>query len=278
MKISICHYSYHRCWTEEGWDCDRLAQEVREIGADAVDFHAGMLGSTEGAASKILSAVEKHGLELSGLSLSNNFNQEDPVALREQIDNVKNWLQVAAEVKAPVSRIFGGHIADRNNPADLAKGFDIMMPALQEVVDEAEKLGVILALENHGGLPCTGEEQVKVIETINSPNLKATIDVGNYMQACQEGHDGSAVAAHLAAYIHFKDFKKIAPLEGSPLAWGIEACTVGEGDVEHLKCLQAINAVGYKGFIAIEYEGPDDEKIGVPESLAYTKQVIEQLA
>ncbi len=151
------------------------------------------------------------------------------------------------------------------------------MLALQEVVAEAEKLGVILALENHGGLPCTGEEQVRVIETISSPNLKATIDVGNYMQACQEGHEGSAAAAHLAAYIHFKDFRKIASPEGSSLPWSIEACTVGKGDVDHLKCLQAIYTTDYKGCIAIEYEGPDDEKIGVPESLAYTKEVIGKL-
>ena len=39
------------------------------------------------------------------------------------------------------------------------------------------------------GLPCSGEEQIEVIEKINSPFLKATIDVGNYMQCGQSGDE-----------------------------------------------------------------------------------------
>lgn len=277
MKISICHYSYHRCWKEESWSCDRLAEEVKKIGADAVDFHAGLVGDPSTAAPQILTALEKYELELSGLSMSNNFNTDDPELLKAQKENVKSWLKVAAEINAPVSRIFGGHCSDRSNPDLLEAAFKAIIPALEDVVTEAERLGVVLALENHGGLPCTGEEQVKVIETINSPSLRATIDVGNYMQGGQEGHDGTAAAAKHAAYIHFKDFKKTNPPEGSRLPWGIESCTVGAGDVDHLKCLRALKGAGYEGFVAIEYEGPDDERKGVPESLAFTRNVINRL-
>lgn len=278
MKISICHYSYHRCWEAGNWDCDRLAQEVKSIGADAVDFHTRYLGDPETAVERILLAVNNHGLELSGLSHGNNFNVEDDATLREQVENVKRWLQVAAEIKAPVSRIFGGHIADRSDADALAKACDRIIPAIQEVTEEAEKLGVVLALENHGGLPCTGLEQVRVIEKINSPFLKATVDVGNYMQAGQEGHEGSAVAAKFAAYVHFKDFIKTAPKEGSNQVWGLQACTVGAGDVDHLKCLQELKDAGFEGYIAVEYEGSEDETIGVPKSLEFTKRVISQLA
>ena len=134
----------------------------------------------------------------------------------------------------------------------------------------------MLALENHGGLPCTGEEQVQVIEAIGSKHLRATIDVGNYMQGGQEGHKGTAVAAKYATYIHFKDFKKI-PDESSPAGWKPGACTVGKGDVDHAKCLQALKNAGYDGFIAIEYEGPEDESVGVPESTEFTKKIIQSL-
>ena len=37
-------------------------------------------------------------------------------------------------------------------------------------------------------------EQVEVIEKINFPFLKATIDVGNYMQCGQAGDEGTRVA------------------------------------------------------------------------------------
>lgn len=274
MKISICHYSFHRRWKNENWDAERLAREVKAVGAQAVDFHAGLLGDPATAADKIRGALDKTGLALSGLSMSNNFNADSPEAIRGQIETVKTWLKVAAAVKAPVSRIFGGHIKDRGDKEQLKSGFARIVPALKEVTAEAERLGVVLALENHGGLPCTGEEQVEVIEKIGSPNLKATIDVGNYMQGGQEGHVGTGVAARLAAYVHFKDFKKTPPPENSPLPWGIAACTVGRGDVDHRKCLDALKKAGYKGYVAIEYEGPEDEAVGVPESFEFTRKTI----
>lgn len=273
MKISVCHYSFHRTWAAEKWTCERLAQAVKDLGADGVDFHAGLLGSTAAAAAKIKAALRKTGLTLSGLSVSNDFNVESDADFKKQVDTVIAWLRVAAEVRAPVSRIFGAGIKDRNDRAAFRACRERVLKGLRIVVKEAEKLGVVFALENHGGFPCTGEEQVEVIRTINSPSLRATIDVGNYMNGGQEGHVGSAIAAPYAAYVHFKDFVK-APDSRSPWGWGIHACTVGKGAVNHRECLQALKNAGYDGFVALEYEGPEDEKIGVAESMTYTKDVM----
>jgi sugar phosphate isomerase/epimerase len=269
VQTAICHYSYHRTWDREKWDCIKLAETVKGLGVDAIDFHARLLGNPGSAAKRVTEALDRTGLILSGLSFSNNFNQEDPAEMRQQIDSVIEWIGIASELKAPVSRIFGGHVADRSDKAALDRGFERIIEGLRAVVEAAEKSGVILALENHGGLPCSGEEQVKVIETIGSANLRATIDVGNYMQCNQEGHEGTAVAARYAAYVHFKDFKR---KPGTPK--GIEPCTVGQGDVDHARCLQALLEAGYGGFVALEYEGLDDEMRGVEASAAYMKDVV----
>lgn len=273
MKKSICHYSLHRMWRTQNWTCLQLAEHVKSLGCEGIDFHAGLMGSTAGAAQKIREALKKTGLTLSGFSLGNNFNQEDTTLFKEQVDTVKAWLEVAAEVKAPVSRIFGGHIKDRSNQEQLQRGFELILAGLGQVVKAAEKLGVVLALENHGGLPCTGEEQVDVIQQINSKNLRATVDVGNYLQGGQEAHVGSAIAAAYCSYVHFKDFRK-TPSQNSSLPWGLQACIVGTGDVDHLKCLTALKKAGYNGFVALEYEGPEDEKIGVPQSLEFMNKVM----
>jgi sugar phosphate isomerase/epimerase len=273
MKKSICHYSLHRTWKAKQWTCLQLAEHVKSLGSEGIDFHANLLGTTEGAAQKIKEALQKTGLVLSGLSLGNNFNMEEPEKFKQQVDYVKSWLRVAAEVKAPVSRIFGGHIKDRSNKDQLKKSFDLIFEGLGQVVKEAEKLGVVLALENHGGLPCTGEEQIDVIKKFNSKNLRATVDVGNYLQGGQEGHVGSAIAAPYCAYVHFKDFRK-TPSQDPNMPWGLIASIVGVGDVDHLKCLTALKQAGYNGFVALEYEGPEDESIGVPQSLEFMNKVM----
>lgn len=275
MRKAICHYSFHRRWKKEKWTPDRLAEEVKSLGVEGVDFHVGSLGDPSEAPELIISAIEKHGLVLSGLSLSNNFNQENGENFRREIDTVKQWIPAAVKVKAPVSRIFGGHLSaeQRGDLALKEASRQRVLDALGELVKEAEKAGLIFALENHGGLPCTGEEQVEIIEAINSPSLKATIDVGNYMQGGQEGHIGTKIAAKHAAYVHFKDFKKLPDPSASP-PWDLKSCIVGEGDVDHRTCIQILRQVGFDGFVALEYEGVEDEMIGVPRSVEYMNEVL----
>lgn len=279
MRKAICHYSFHRRYAEEKWDPRRLVEEVRALGIEGIDFHARLLGIPPAqAAGVIRSALAGSGLTLSGFSLGNDFNQEDPARFRSQVDAVKGWLPVAAEIGAPVSRVFGGHlpIEKRQDPAAKAKGRQWILDGLGEVVKVAEKLGVVLALENHGGLPCTGEEQVEVIRAINSRCLRATIDVGNYLSGGQEGHVGTAVAAGEAAYVHFKDFRKV-PDATAPFGRKLVSCVVGAGDVDHRACLRALMKSGYDGFVALEYEGVESEVTGVPQSVAFMKQVMAEV-
>ena len=276
MKPAICHYSLHRRWKAENWTLDRLMEEVKQLGLGNIDVHAGMLGAPDGAAAKIKAALAKSGLTLSGLSMSNSFSSDKPEEFRVQVDTVKRWIQVAAQVRAPVSRIFGGQLSlqHRNDPVIRKQKYRQIMDGLGEVTREAEKHSLILALENHGGLPCTGEEQVEVIRTINSPSLKATVDVGNYMNGGQEGHIGSRLAAPCAAYVHFKDFSKVADPQ-FPWGWKPVACVLGEGAVNHRACLEALRDEGYNGFVALEYEGVEDEQTAVPKSVAYMKRVMQ---
>jgi len=267
MKIAVCHYSLHRVFVEQQWTLNKFAEYVKELDVPGIDFHVRFLDSPETAADKIQAALDATGLELSGLSMSNNFNVQNEKKYREQIDTVKVWLKVANQVNAPVSRVFGGHINDRSNPDMLNQGMENVLNALKELVPVAEEQGVILALENHGGLPCTGKEQVEIIEKINSPYLRATIDVGNYMQAPQDGAEGTAIAAKHCAYLHFKDFRRLP--DGK-----LKATVVGEGDIDHRKCMQSVVDAGFDDYVALEYEGSEDELTGVPKSIQYMKDVV----
>jgi sugar phosphate isomerase/epimerase len=275
MKISMCHYSLHRTWKEEGWSLNRLADYVSSLGVEGIDFHTRLIPA-DTTGEKLRRVVSDAGLELTGVSFSNNFNIPDPDERKAQIEQVQSWIRLAADARAPVSRIFGGHLKDRTDPKARQEGMKIILDALAQVAETAEESGIVLALENHGGLPCLGEEQAEVIETVASPNLKATVDVGNYMQCGQEAQVGTRLAAKYAAYLHFKDFLKVDD-PSTPWGWNIEPCTVGEGSVDHLACLRALSEAGYAGYIAIEYEGKEAELSGVPKSVEYTRTVVEEL-
>jgi sugar phosphate isomerase/epimerase len=273
MKTAICHYSYHRIWDSQGWDCLKLAETIGSLGVDGIDFHARLLGDPADAAERIRKALQATGLTLSGLSLSTNFNHADPEARKREEDGILPWLRVAADVKAPVSRIFGGHMKDRSDRSSLQQGLRWIVESLKAVAEQAEKLGVVLALENHGGLPCTGQEQIEVIRTVNSPALRATVDLGNYLVCGQEGVEGTRIAAEYAAYVHVKDCRKV-PDGSRKWGWRPESCVLGRGDVDIAGCLAELRKKDYQGFLALEYEAEDNELTGVAESIQHLKTLL----
>lgn len=276
MHASICHYSYHRTWESKGWDCLALAKTVKALGVGAVDYHVRFLGEPGTAASRVRAALDETGLELSGISLSNNLNRADSDEFEAEIASTVSWIRLAAEVEAPVSRIFGGHVADRSDSTALDAGFNRIIDGLGRLATEAEKYGVVLALENHGGLPCTAEEQIDVIRKINSANLRATVDIGNYMGCGQESVSSCAISAPYAAYVHVKDFSKKKSTR-TPWGWEHESAVLGAGAVDVPGCLKTLSDSGYDGYVALEYEAATDEESGVPESVDYLKSVLEEL-
>ena len=276
MDISMCHYSLHRTWERERWSIAELIDYVASLGVPGIDFHTRLI-PPEVTGRELRRAVSDAGLALTGVSFSNNFNLPDAGERADQVERVRGWIRLAADAGAPVSRVFGGHLHDRADDRAREEGRKLILDALAIVARTAEEYGVVLALENHGGLPCTAEEQIGVIESIGSPNLRATIDVGNYMQCGQEGHEATRLVAPYAAYVHFKDFWKVDEAS-SPWGWSIEPCTVGDGDVDHAACLRALVEVGYERSIAIEYEGTEDELTGVPRSVEYTRSVMDDTA
>ncbi len=271
MKLAMCHYSLHRRWKDEDWDIDRLTDEVAALGIDGIDYHVGLLGTQEGTVERIRAALERTGLVLSGFSLSTNFNLPDAAAFDAHIEDTLSWMRLAEELKAPACRVFGGG-ADRGDPKAVADGLERVLRALRVLAPEAERMGLVLALENHGGLPCTGEEQVEVIEAVDSPAVKATVDVGNYMQGGQSGVEGTEAAARQAAYVHVKDNKVLAAPDDRGRTF--EACTIGDGDVDIPACLRILKEAGFDDFVALEYEGTEPEETGVPRSVEYMKKVV----
>lgn len=269
LRASICHYSFHGLWAEERWDCDRLCREAKALGAEGIDFHQRLTGDPRTARERIAAAVGRWGLVLSGVSLSNNFNGG---SIDGELETSRQWIDIAADLGAPVCRLFGGGRSAEAREVQFVR----VREAVRRVTEYAARKGVVLALENHDGVPGTGEEQARMIREVASPHLGATIDVGNYMFHGQEGVDGAKAAASHCRYVHFKDFMK-APSGETAWGWVPKPCTVGVGAVDHEACLRHLVASGYGGWVALEYEGPGPERVGVEESLYFMRKIMRRM-
>ena len=135
------------------WSLREIAENAAEMGYDAVDFRGlqDALDITERPEFNQDLNATKHllkdqGLAVSGIATSARFAVVDVDELEANMDEARRNLALAAELKAPVLRVYGGrqpagHTADPILPT--------LVENLRSIGDEAEEFGVTLALETH---------------------------------------------------------------------------------------------------------------------------------
>jgi sugar phosphate isomerase/epimerase len=61
-------------------------------------------------------------------------------------------------------------------------GFGWVIDSYEKLIPHAGKCGVIMGLENHWGLGLTPEGVNRVVDAIDSPWLRVTLDTGNFLE------------------------------------------------------------------------------------------------
>jgi len=268
MQLALCQYSFHRRWAAEAWDIARLCREAVALGVPSIDLHTRLAAGQLSDPAAVRAVLAAAGVSLAGLSFSNAFTRPDAIAFQAEVTKIQGWIRLARALGADTARIFGGHLGEdrRLDPVARRQGLQQVIDGLGAVIRCAEDEGVTLALENHGFLPGTSAEVLQVLGAIASPRLRATIDLGNFLQAGEEPVAAAGVLAPYGAYVHVKGMRKVPSLRW-PWGWEVEACTPGEGDVDLPGCIAALRRFGFTGVVALEYEGPIPEVDGIPASL-----------
>lgn len=191
------------------------------------------------------------GMEVSGTAIGNDFCLPKGKARDEQLEMTRKWIDYAAILGAPVIRIFAGRIPKGGNEAEAIR---LCQAGINESLKYAEKKGVSLALENHGGITSTPEQMMRIIDGINkSPCFGVNFDSGNF----RTEHP-------------YKDLEKIAPLAINAqikVEMGIRGKEV-PADIPRI--IKILKDAHYKNFIVLEYEASEPPKEAIP---GYIKQL-----
>ena len=65
-------------------------------------------------------------------------------------------------------------------------GFKWVIDSIEKCIPTAERCGVVLGLENHWGLGLTAAGVMRIVDAIDSPWLKVTLDTGNFLENREE--------------------------------------------------------------------------------------------
>jgi sugar phosphate isomerase/epimerase len=284
MKISCTPVSMARSFKEEVMDLESYLNFIAEQELEATDLldslcYPWQYKDKKREFKQIPKWLRKTGLKLAALACGNNFAKSCREEFDENIEKVKNSIREAAELGAPLVRIFGGYHEDCGGEKgmDYNKGFVSVIQGIERCLPEAEKYNIVLALENHGRLPGLSWEIKAILEYFRTPFLRCTFDCANFLANNMNETESPLNAYKLLkndiVHCHLKDWgKPFGKLKGRKVA----AYPAGAGGIVPLQQFAALLELNhYEGFCSLEYEAAWQipELDGVRESLKYLRQI-----
>ena len=269
MKISVTSYSFGAYAKPEKLGVDGIIRKAREMGFDAIEFIDAHVKSVEEA--RALRAVaDEVGIDICafcvGAELVNKDTAEEVARLKAQVD-------IAEALGAPIMRhdITGG---DKSG-AKVGISYDALIPrlvpAIREVTEYAKSKGIRTVTENHGRFSQDALRVEKLINAVDHENFGALVDIGNFMCADEEPWKSVAIMMPYAYHVHAKDFFKKSGMEPNPgKGWFLtragdylRGTIIGHGDARISQSIATIKRSGYDGYITVEFEGMEDNLLGI---------------
>ena len=211
------------------------------------------------------------GVGISGTGVRNNFTTSDKSVRDAGVRHIKEWVEVAARLGAPVIRVFADTQMRSQTWQTVAKGYtrgqvqDWIAAALRECADHGKKYGVRIGVQNHGDFLQTGNELLGLVKAVGSDWCGPIVDTG-YFKTPDPYADIALVAPHA-------------------LNWQIKQSVFGEESevpTDLVKLMKIVKESGYSGYLPIETLSPRgkpyDPFVVVPAFLKQLREAMESAA
>ncbi|MBV9612436.1 MAG: sugar phosphate isomerase/epimerase [Acidobacteriaceae bacterium] len=220
-------------------------------------------------------ALKKHaadlGLAISGTGVRNNFTTAEENVRARGVAHIKEWVEVAARLGAPVVRVFADtQMREQtwqtvSNGASRKDAQDWIASALRQCADHGRKYNVKIGVQNHGDFIATGAQQLALIKAVGSEFCGPIVDTGYYKTP--------------------DPYLDIALVGPHAVNWQIKQSVFGEDSeipTDMIRLLKIVRKAGYKGYLPIETLSPRgkpyDPFTAVPAFLAQLNDAIAKTA
>ena len=265
LRIGVSTYSFWHFRGEKP-EIDTCIDRAAAMGFDGVEIlHQQMRGEENSYLQELKRRAFTQGLDLMGFSTHQGFVSPDRAVRQKNIDHTLKCIDLAYRLGIPTLRVNTGRwntiksfddlMANRGIEPNLEghsddEGFKWVIDSLQQCLAAAEQAGVTMGLENHWGLGRTADGVMRVVDAVNSPWLKVTLDTGNFLE-------------HM-----YEQMRKLAPhtvlVQAKTYFGGGEWYSL---EIDYATVNRILREANFRGYISLEMEGKEDAETAVPKSL-----------
>jgi L-ribulose-5-phosphate 3-epimerase len=253
LRPALCAYSFRKELESKKMTYEDVIRYAAEHKLDGVDLTVYWFPSTE---DKFLFGLKqlayKLGVEIYSISIRTDMCKRPGPEADKELAEVRKWVDAAAKLGAGHIRVFGGKVPKESNETEAA-GWVVQL--LGRAAEYAGSKGVILGLENHGGITDKAETVVDIVKRVNSPWVAVNLDTGNFKTKVYQQIE--MIAPH-AVNVQVKveimeDGKK------------------GVSDWDRVSKILVSNK--YRGYLALEYEAAENAMATIPGHLVNLRKV-----
>ena len=271
IKLSLQSLSYRDTFKSSQIDLIGIIEKAYEYRLDGVDLHFTHFASTDrDYLEELRQLTLKRGLHICYIGISNNFGKTGE-ELREQVETYTKWIDVAQRMGVQMVRAFGAWVPEGETPEQV---WPRLVQATKEVAEYGQSKGVVVGLHNHnhGCVPATGGDVVRLLKDVNNPYYSHILDTGQYLGSpgVSKGERGSkdhedelyASIERSAPYaVHVR--AKIYRIKSGSEAW-----------LDYDRIMPIIKKTGFNGWMSVVFEGQDelDEPAAVPLAAEFLRQ------
>ncbi len=244
-----CAYSYRRYFTDNRMTMEDFILHGVELGIRGVDLTAYWLKSTDPDYLIGLRHLgERNSVRFSGTAIGASMVQADAGKRSKVVDEIKKWVDATDRLGASHVRVFAGKLPPGATNEQGIQWTDEIMKA---ATDYSGKKGITLGIEDHSGITQRADVLLDIMRRIDSPFAGINLDITHFISG-PAGDPYAQIEACIpyATMTHIRDRFD----DGSPI------------DLDRVWRMFATH--GYKGFMALEYEGQEDAMTAVPKLVA----------
>ena len=267
FEISLAQWSLHRTLRSGKLDNLDFAKTAKEeFGISGIEY-VNQFFKDKAGDEKYLGEMKKraadHGVESVLIMIDGEgaLGDANEAARKKAIENHHKWVSAAKFLGCHSIRV------NAKSQGSYQEQVSLAADGLGRLSQYAEKMGINVIVENHGGLSSNGQWLAQVIRKVNMDNCGTLPDFGNFRigknkkTGKQDWYDRYLGMSALLPFA-----KAVSAKSHDFDADGNETAT------DYLKVMQMVMDSGYHGWVGIEYEGG---KLSEADGIKATKKLLE---
>jgi len=255
FRTGLVAYSYRKALEAKTMTYEDLIRIAVETGTDGIDLTVYWLpGTSDADLLPLRRLAYRNRVEIYSIGTRVRLAQPTAALREEQLAELRKWLDVAQKLGATHVRVFGG---DKPAGATLDQAIGFAVETLKRGAEDAGARGLILGVEDDGGITDFAKDTIEIVTRTNSPWAGMNLDIGNFKPPAVYDQIAMsipyAVSTHVKTELTLDDGKTHAPF-----------------DLDRV--FKMFAAQGFRGYMGLEYEADSDPKTVVPDYLRRLKE------